>query len=140
VIGGLGEPIGEIELPSWFKYFESWYATGSQSETNGDITYKRPTVFGAASVLNKTAYYKLKKYGLGSFLTDRLGSKLSSGGDIELCMSLALMGYKIYYFSDLQFQHYLNAKRLTRAYISRMLKEGAYSSVKILPYTYLGKM
>ena len=67
VIGGLGEPIGEIELPSWFKYFESWYATGTQSETNGDITYKRPTVFGAASVLNKAAYLQTAKTGLSFF-------------------------------------------------------------------------
>lgn len=137
VIGSLGHPIGEVTLPSWMPSFQAWYATGEQSDTNGDITYKRPVVFGAASVLNKKAYQEICGKGFKSFLTDRLGTSLSSGGDIEICMALALSGYRIFYFSDLQFGHYLNAQRLEKKYIQRMSKEGAISAVKLLPYTYL---
>ena len=71
-------------------------------------------------VIRKTALAQLEKAGFKSLLSDRKGKSLSSGGDSELCMAIALKGYRIWYHEGLQFKHYIPQNRLNKEYIEKL--------------------
>jgi glycosyltransferase involved in cell wall biosynthesis len=53
-------------------------------------------------------------------LEDRKGSRLTSGGDTELLVRIASLGWETWYDPELRLQHYIPAKRLQREYLRRL--------------------
>ncbi len=119
VLGGKGIPVFEKEEPFWFKDFALCYACGAPALNEGDIT-GFAFAYGAGSVMRKSFHVEMEKAGLSNQLTDRKGNELSSGGDVELCLQAALLGYKVHYISALNFKHYMPAGRMKWDYIIRL--------------------
>lgn len=141
VIGGIGFPVCESNPPEWFKDFENFYATGAQGNSGNtekmeDITFSKKYVYGASAVFRKIGLIQLQKIGYKSILSDRLGDKLISGGDVELCYALILIGYKILYNPKLKFRHFIPAHRLTSSYFFKLNEAFGYSWILLLPYMY----
>lgn len=131
VLGGRGEALCEIAPPTWFEKNKKSYAVGCQAVNEGDITKSYGVVYGAGSVINKKIYFSIINRGFKSFLIDRKGLELSTGHDYEICYSMALSGYKIYYNPKLSFKHFIPKERLTRAYLLK-LKKGVFSARPVL--------
>lgn len=114
LIGGEGSARFSSAKPGWFDQYYHGYAVGRQSEQN---TYLQ-TIYGAGMGARKSVVEQC--FAIPFFLTGRKGSKLTSGEDTELCYRVGLMKFKIFYTSELKFQHDLSAERLSWNYLKRL--------------------
>lgn len=130
ILGSLGSPVFEIEKPDWFVDFSHTYAVGSLGKKPGRQPFGSYH-YGAACFFRKEALDKLLNLGFKSFLSDRKGKGLSSGGDVELCLAVQLLGYELHYDCRLTFKHFIEAHRLDWNYYLK-LKQGISSSFPIL--------
>ena len=121
-LGGLGKLVYEISPPRWIEY-AGIFAAGPQAPATGKVLSNR--LYGAGCVIRSTAYFKLKDIGFVSFLIDRKGLELSSGGDHELCYAFSIMGYDIWYDDRLRFSHFITKDRLTWKYFMRYARESS---------------
>lgn len=127
ILGGLGEAVSSVELPMWFNDVKNYYAVGPQAEKSGVVKGKRNVVYGAGMFVRKDYLLGIIGQGFTSFSSDRVGNKLSSGGDSELCLVFQIAGHKVWYDERLKFKHFIEANRLTVEYINA-LKVGIDSS------------
>ncbi len=129
-LGGEGIPIFEIPKPDWFDKYSHSYAVGDWGLKSG-VLPKGSAVYGAGCFFRKSVLDSLLNKGWNSLLSDRKGNSLSSGGDIELCYSIQLLGFSVGFDKKLKFQHYIEKKRLNWEYYLK-LKEGISISFPIL--------
>jgi glycosyltransferase involved in cell wall biosynthesis len=122
LLGGYGNFVFETQPPSWLVNY-TIYAGGPQAPASGKVPNYR--LYGAGTILRKSAFYAIYEAGFRSLLADRMAAQLTSGGDHELCYGLALAGYEIRYDERLQFQHFITSDRLTWPYYRRYIKESA---------------
>src|SRR5690606_21723064 len=73
---------------------------------------------------------ELYRMNINSLLSDRKGSKLSSGGDVEICYMILLMGYEVWYDKRLTFYHRIEMDRLKWPYYLK-LKQGITHSFPV---------
>ena len=136
LLGGPSYPVFEIEPPKWFTPISAFYAVGNQHVKEGDITDVPGTLlWGAGISLRKAAYEQLLKDGFFFECSDRKGSKLTSGGDSELCFALRASGWRILYDSTLTLQHFIPEARLAWSYAKRLLSGMGRSSVILNTYS-----
>ncbi|WP_158993209.1 glycosyltransferase family A protein [Mucilaginibacter sp. L196] len=130
VIGGLSVAAFELGTkPDWFDDYHGVYAIGSQYPNDGIITKEKGYVFGAGSVWRTSVLLAITE--TPQVLTCRVGNKLSSAGDTELCYKAIILGYDIVYSSKLKFTHFMPAARLTKAYIKRFYEDSAPDMVHL---------
>jgi glycosyltransferase involved in cell wall biosynthesis len=127
ILGGLGEAVSTIPLPSWFEAHQNFYAVGPQFSQPGIVRGARNVVYGAGMFMVKSAFEKITAAGFNPISSDRKGNQLSSGGDSELCLAFQLAGHQIYYDDLLIFKHFIEEKRLTPDYLQRLKKGMAES-------------
>ena len=120
-VGGLGKLVYEVDPPS--AELSYIFAAGPQAPRTGKVADNK--VFGAGCAVRQSAYQKLLGSGFKSLLTDRRGAELSSGGDYELCLALAILGYDIWYDERLRFTHFITRERLTWEYFIRYAYESS---------------
>jgi glycosyltransferase involved in cell wall biosynthesis len=133
VLGGRSTGAFEENPPEWFIRFEKAYAIGKQFETSGDIT-QCGALWGAGCIYRKQALEYLFANDFTQLLSDRIGNKVISGGDHELCIALRLAGYKLYYDERLVFTHYMISSRLNWEWYLNFIKNGSISSMFFDPY------
>jgi len=110
VLAGQSRAVSDIEIPTWFYTYYGWYACGVLAMESGDVT-TRKWVWGAGMVLRRDVM--LKMYMTFSHLTtDRKGTDLSSGGDVEICLWHIISDYKLWYSAELSLCHYMEHSRL----------------------------
>lgn len=110
VVGGYGIPIFETSPPEWGK---NGFACGPQGIGIENISNKQGWVYGAGSVYNLEILNRLYESGFKHCLgTQRYGKVDVSGEDVELCYSLRLIGYEIWYNENLKFYHFMPAGRI----------------------------
>lgn len=129
-LGGEGIPVFESAKPDWFDQYSHSFAVGDLKMKSG-ILPKGSAVYGAACFFRKSAITELYTKDWSSLLTDRKGESLSSGGDVELCYAIQLLGYQIGFEKSLKFQHFLEDRRLKWGYYLN-LKKGISKSFPIL--------
>lgn len=110
--GGLGKPVSNVNLPSWFKEFESAYAVGPQAENKGYLPEKRTYLHGAGIVMRKRAWDLIKDQGFTFTLHGRSGQSLGAGEDSEITYAFRLAGFDLWYDPDLRFEHIISENRL----------------------------
>ncbi len=135
VLGSFGIPEFLGNEPQWFSRYSSSFAVGPQNiiSLKGD---RLVHVYGACSIYRKKPLLDLFESGFKPILSDRVGQNLSSGGDVEWCWILQLLGFQISYSEELKFYHKLPKSRLTWEYYIR-LKRGISSSVGLMSsYTF----
>lgn len=120
-LGGFGKIVYEVEPPT--AELSYIFAAGEQALQSGKVLANK--VYGAGCVIRNSAYSNLLRTGFKSLLTDRRGAELSSGGDYELCLAMAIMGYDIWYDRRLRFIHFITKERLTWEYYLRYAYESS---------------
>lgn len=130
VLGSLGKPKFEGIEPVWFCEFSHSYAIGSLGKKTGKQNFGSYH-YGAACFFRKEALSQLLSRGFQSLLADRMGKSLSSGGDVELCLAVQLLGYELHYEERLKFDHFIEAHRINWDYYLR-LKKGISQSFPLL--------
>ncbi len=126
--GGLGIPEFEGEKPPWFDNFQDAFAVGPQGEETGVIR-NRMYLHGAGITIRKKIWRELKEKEFHFHLSGRKGKKLSSGEDYELSVAVQMLGYKLYYKTDLVFYHLMPNTRLNDDYILKLYKAFGRASV-----------
>lgn len=141
ILGGCGEAVLEGPTPIWFDNFAICYAAAGQAPNSGDLTTTNRFVYGAGSVMRKSAWDKIHKAGFKFLLTGNKGNQLTSGEDNELCYALIIAGYKIWYDERLKFKHYIPSQRLSWEYVQKLFRAFAYTAATLQPYLdYLERM
>ncbi len=136
VAGGEGIAVADGKLPDWFEEYKGYFACYPQAEKTGTLLKPAAFLYGAGLVVRKQAVEQVYKCGVKFLTTDRVGKKLVSGGDNELCYLLRLSGYKLWYDQRLKFYHYMPPQRLTQEYLLKIVSTIAQSGKKLLPYHY----
>jgi len=131
-IGGKGfAKTSDGTLPGWFKDFESWYAVGAQNSCFAD-SLEKCNLWGAGIVTRRDLYLRAF-YNFPSIAIGRKGDNLSSGEDTEFCLRAILMGYKLFYKSNLKYYHFIANNRLQKNYRDNLklgFKEANHHIVK----------
>lgn len=120
-LGGLGTLCFEVEPPT--PELSYIFAAGPQAPRSGKVMGNK--VYGAGCVIRSSAYERIVARGFRSLLTDRKGAELASGGDYELCLALAIVGYDVWYDDRLRFTHFITRERLTWDYYLRYAVESS---------------
>lgn len=134
-INGVVEPVCETEPPPWFLKFKASYAMRSGDEleqARGGVA-----VWGAGLVVRKPAWDSLREHGFKFACTDRYGSRLSGGGDLELVLALSAAGWKMGLDKRLRMKHFVPRERLTWPYLRRIVRECSASTVLLDAYRYM---
>ncbi len=119
--GGKGIAVFEGKEPYWFNHYESSYAIGPQAAQSGYISNERGYLYGAGLSIKKSIYLNLLDTGCPRFQTGKISFSLRGGGeDSELCFSLLLKGYKLWYDERLTFNHFMPADRLSIENLKKM--------------------
>jgi glycosyltransferase involved in cell wall biosynthesis len=129
-LGGEGIPVFESQKPDWFDQFSHSYAIGDLGRKSG-ILLRGSAVYGAGCFFRKSVVNELLETGWESILSDRKGDSLNSGGDVELCYAIQLLGYSVGFEKQLRFYHFLEDRRLKWDYYIK-LKKGISKSFPIL--------
>ncbi len=112
LLGGVGIPEFETSPPPWFETVKGFgYAVGDEGRDTGYVR----SLYGAGMALRRSVFLEVIDESRMS-LTDREGSRLSSGGDTEICEMISSAGYRIYLDRTMTFKHFLPKERLTWSY------------------------
>ena len=130
-VGSRNESIIEGEPPFWFDKYHLNYACGSQLPNSGIVRGKRKHLWGAGLSIRAEIVRTILFSGLPLYLTGRKGNITSSGDDSEICMRCILLGWDLWYESDLTLKHKIPSSRLHWKYFCK-LHEGFGSCSVIL--------
>jgi len=122
VVGGRCKPVMEglgTDYPEWFFTYADSYAVGVQSLRSGDVT-SRGYVWGAGMALRAALLKHIYSSSVQSCLSDRMGSKLSSGGDSEICRWYQMAGFRLWYEESMQLCHFVPSSRQCTEYVERL--------------------
>lgn len=136
-LGGAGAAVSDAALPVWFHRYKHSFACYAQGDSDGELHNPTASLYGAGLVVRREVLDALTRRNFTPLLTDRVGDRLSSGGDTELCYAIRLLGYKLWFSSSLQFAHYIPAPRLTDKYLFSLNKSLAYCSASLIVYKYI---
>jgi glycosyltransferase involved in cell wall biosynthesis len=125
-IGGRVVPDWEISPPAYLKEFGFCFA----AQDHGKADCIVDSLAGAGMVLGRRA---LQESGwLGQpLVADRIGAKLTSGGDVEMAQRVRAAGYDLWFVPDAVLRHRIPASRMTRRYLFRIIRELGTSSAVI---------
>jgi len=115
--------------PIYFEGLKGWLAIGTKSTEEG-IIKTRPTSFWTAGLsLRIEAFDILENTSYSICLTGRTGKQTYGGEDHELCLTLTLMGWDIYYTHKNYFIHDIPESRLQVSYLEKLIQNGGKSKV-----------
>ena len=134
ILGGYGELVFEEDPPTWLEAY-CIYASGPQAKKSGKVSHHK--VYGAGSVIRRSAYQFILKAGFNSLLSDRMAAQLTSGGDHEFCYAMVLAGYDIWYDEELKFKHFIAKDRISWEHYMRYIRESATCFEVLEPYKIL---
>lgn len=112
--GGRVVPRWETEPPPYVLAHRYAYA----AKQHGDTPHRRPWLAGAGMVVRRAALQACGWTGR-QFLEDRSGTRLVSGGDVEMGMRIAA-GHEVWYVPACTLTHVIPARRMTRPYLRRI--------------------
>jgi glycosyltransferase involved in cell wall biosynthesis len=121
----------DVPFPTWFTRYANYYAASPvpKSETN-ETWY----LIGAGMSVRRSVWFWLKDNGFHPRLTDRLGNRLSTGGDIELGFAIKLAGWKVRVEPRLTLTHFMTERRLKWSYLRRLLRANGEANLTLDSY------
>lgn len=117
-IGGLGGKVvldWETPPPGHFHDFEWAYAAQNHGESAREVG----CLAGAGMIVSRRALNEsgwLQK----QWMSDRVGQKLVSGGDVEMALRIRGAGFPLWYHPGCQLQHVISSRRISDEYLCRM--------------------
>jgi cellulose synthase/poly-beta-1,6-N-acetylglucosamine synthase-like glycosyltransferase len=133
-VGSICDPVFEVAAPEWFGKFHSNYAVFTDGDLR-EVTQPLGFLNGAGLCVRKAAWTQLIRGGFHSLVTDRVGRRLSAGGDTELTLAIRLAGWKIRIDPRLRLQHFMPAQRLRWEYLRRLQRGYAASQALLDAYS-----
>ena len=128
ILGSKGNLCNQKNLPNWFDEFKGHFAIGIPFEAND-------WVWGACRVIKNSAWKRLSHINFYLFLNPERKSNFSpidiGGEDTELSLAIKSMGYDVKFYSELNFYHCFDEKRITKKY----LLFNTYGTSKSIPLT-----
>jgi glycosyltransferase involved in cell wall biosynthesis len=128
VLGGQGVALFESEKPSWFEQYCRSFAIGPQAKKEGQLQNRFTKLYSAGSFFRKEALMFYYNQHFSTIMVGPKGNELTRGEDTEWCFLIQLVGYDLWYSSDLKFYHFMTNGRMTWEYYLR-LKAGIASGV-----------
>ena len=141
--GGKALPSYATPLPDWVEPFAGQLAVrdlGDKCQIAswvnldfGDRAYPACSPIGAGLVLRREiADEYIWALEASPLIPDRIGEKLSSGGDCALVLTALEMGREVGYFPELELTHLIPVERLQLAYLARLNRASSESWVRVL--------
>jgi hypothetical protein len=96
-------------------------------------------LIGAGLSVRKAAWDSLVREGFHSWLSGRVGARLSGGEDTELTIALLLNGWKLALEPRLKLKHFMPAHRLDWRYLRRTARGYGASHVALDAYNDVGE-
>lgn len=127
ILGGCAEAAFEVEPPAWFSQFQATYAVGPQAPQPGPMLVPEEYIYGAGSVVRRSAWQHIRANGFEFTTSTRRGEVVVSGEDIELGNVLRLAGYVLWYDPLLRLRHFMFKERLTWQALRRLSEGGSVS-------------
>ncbi|MET4106917.1 glycosyltransferase [Hymenobacter sp. UYP22] len=138
VLGAHAEGMFEVPAPAWFEAFQAVYAVGPQNGgKSGPLPDHEGYLYGAGSVVRKSAWLKLLAHGFRFTTSTKRGKIIVSGEDVELGDAMQLAGYKLWYDDRLRFKHFMFKERLTWSYLLRIGQGTASSQLTSIVYYFV---
>jgi GT2 family glycosyltransferase len=105
----------EMPPPGYFHDFAWAYAAQYQGEEDCEVG----CLAGAGMIVSRRA---LEESGWldKQWMSDRVGKKLVSGGDVEMALRIRSAGSPLWYHPACQLQHVIPARRISSAYLNTM--------------------
>jgi glycosyltransferase involved in cell wall biosynthesis len=125
--GGASTPMTDYEIPPLFFSLVSLSAVGAQALASGEIDQ----LWGAGLVVRRKLLVELYDTPGFPVLVGRRGSALTCGEDLEICLGVSLLGYRLWYDERLYLRHMVPSERISATYI-RGLKEGFKAAHPVL--------
>ncbi|MCC7232742.1 MAG: glycosyltransferase family 2 protein [Bacteroidia bacterium] len=116
------EPVFESQQPDWFEEYKNAFAVGPQNTESGPVAQERNYLWGAGLSIRRRVWDELFNTGFPALLRGRTGKSWTAGEDSEMCLSIRLLGYTLWYDADLQLKHYLPASRMQADVLSKMFE------------------
>ncbi|TWR25181.1 glycosyltransferase family 2 protein [Mucilaginibacter pallidiroseus] len=129
VLGANGQFEPEMPVNDFAVKHRKAYVNGPQPDAES-----QHWVYGAGSVIRRTALLQLKRLGFMMITPGRVGKKLNGGEDVELCFAIYLMGYKIKADDRLLFRHFVPLSRQNIKFINQLTYWSSYSNVLLSGY------
>jgi glycosyltransferase involved in cell wall biosynthesis len=133
-IGSINRAVSGIAFPQWFSRYCQYYAAADHF---GSSTMPAFMLNGAGMTIRRDAWREMVRNGFHSQLSDRVGVRLSSCGDIEWGLALALAGWKLRLEPRLRLEHHISADRLRWSYLRKLLRAVGESNVVLDGYYYV---
>jgi glycosyltransferase involved in cell wall biosynthesis len=137
ILGACAEGAFEVNPPAWFTRFQAVYAVGPQAKKAGPLTGSDAYLYGAGSVVRRSAWRHLRAQGFEFSTSTKRGKVIVSGEDVELGDALRLAGYQLWYDPRLRLRHFMYKERLTWEYLRRIGQGTASSGLTSLVYYFL---
>jgi glycosyltransferase involved in cell wall biosynthesis len=133
-VGSICEPKYETAPPKWLQRFYKSLAILTDIDVE-ELPGSPNVLNGAGLCVRRIAWEKLIEEGFHFELTDRIGKRLSAGGDAELTMALRLAGWKLRVDQRLRLQHFMPIQRLQWKYLRKLHRQYCASQVLLDAYT-----
>jgi glycosyltransferase involved in cell wall biosynthesis len=134
--GGFGGQVvldWESPPPRYLKEFGFCFA----EQNCGDRDCVVDSLAGAGMVLRRSALVECGWLD-GPLVADRVGTKLVSGGDVEMAQRVRAAGYRLWFVQEAILRHRIPASRTSRRYLFRINRELGASSALIGVLTWAG--
>jgi cellulose synthase/poly-beta-1,6-N-acetylglucosamine synthase-like glycosyltransferase len=118
-VGSINTAVADVPFPEWFSRYCHYYAAWAYRES---ATLAAWVLNGAGMTIRKAAWRELRRNGFQLRLTDRIGPKLTSCGDLEIGCAIQLGGWKIRVEPSLKLEHYMTPGRLQWRYLRDLLR------------------
>jgi glycosyltransferase involved in cell wall biosynthesis len=123
--------IADVPFPKWFTRYAIYYAASTVPSSDTNETWY---LTGAGMSVRRSVWFWLKNNGFYSRLTDRVGNRLSTGGDVELGFAIRLAGWKVRVEPRLTLTHFLTERRLKWSYLRRLLRANGEANLTLDSY------
>jgi glycosyltransferase involved in cell wall biosynthesis len=121
-INSINTAAADVPFPAWFSRYCAYYAAWAFAESAESAEPAGWVLNGAGMTIRKTAWRQLRQNGFQPQLTDRMGNRLTSCGDLEMGCAIQLGGWKIRVEPRLKLEHYMTSERLQWRYLRRLLR------------------
>jgi glycosyltransferase involved in cell wall biosynthesis len=118
-IGSINTAVADVAFPDWFARYCVYYAAWAFRERTELASW---VLNGAGMTIRKTAWRQLRLNGFQLRLTDRIGRRLTSCGDLEMGCALQLAGWKMRVEPGLKLKHYMTPGRLQWSYLRKLMR------------------
>jgi len=120
-LGSCNTAVAEVPFPEWFWRWAHYYAAHASCRSES-ATLERWILVGAGMTIRKSTWQDLKRNYFRLQLTDRVGQRLSTCGDLELGCAIQLAGWKIRVEPHLKLQHFMTPNRLQWRYLRNLVR------------------